>query len=136
MYGNVKIHCLELLLLLLLLWRDCGFATKWPVSRKMEYRYSGRDLYKKLVASGEHFCKTCAADVLVGAGMQSRAEMYTREEAIKNKHIELRSKTMGPDLGNSFARPWEFGAWPCIIKCWHTHIYSRFPLRAFSHNCS
>jgi len=32
---------------LLLLWRDCGFATKWPVSRKMEYGYSGRDLKKK-----------------------------------------------------------------------------------------
>jgi len=91
---------------------------------------------KKLVASGKHFCKTCAADVWVGEGMQNRAEMYTREEAIKNKHIQFRSKTMGPDLGNSFARPWGFGAWPCITKCWHKRIYSRFPLRAFYHNCS
>ena len=49
--------------------------------------------------------------------MQNRAEMYTREEAIKNKHVQFRSKTMGLDLGNSFARPWGFGAWP-----WHRHI--------------
>jgi hypothetical protein len=51
------------------------------------------------------FCKTNAADTLVGAGMQNRAEMYTREEAIKNKRIQFRSKTMGPDLENSFTRP-------------------------------
>jgi hypothetical protein len=40
---------LELLLLLLWWWCDCGFATKWPVSREMEYGYSGRDLYKKKI---------------------------------------------------------------------------------------
>lgn len=89
---------------------------------KMEWGYSGRDFYKKLVASGKHFCKTCAANVLVGEGMQNRAEMFTREEAIKNKHIQFCSKTMGPDLENSFARPWGFGAWPCITKSWH-NIY-------------
>ena len=87
---------------------------------------------KKLVASGKHICKTCAADILVGGGMQNRVEMYTREEAIKNKLIQFRSKTIGPDLGNSFARPCGYGAWPCI----GTDIYSRFPIRAFSHTAA
>jgi hypothetical protein len=40
-------------------------------------------LTKICVASGKHLCKTCASDVLLGVGMQNRAEIYTRERAIK-----------------------------------------------------
>jgi hypothetical protein len=100
-----------------------GVRKIWPGFKKK----------KNLWPLASIFCKTCAADVLVGAGMPNRAEMYTREEAIKNKRIQFRSKTIGPDLENSFTRPWGFGAWPSITKCWQRHVQPISVIRIFTY---